>query len=115
MTLLDRYAWCQKNSGEPFRVQPCGRVLPNDLGLFDMLGNAYEWCQEPHESYQPASAGAAPDDINMSASIDIDNPRLLRGGAFTNRPALARAADRNWIALSIRNYDLGFRLARTYN
>jgi formylglycine-generating enzyme required for sulfatase activity len=51
----------------------------------------------------------------MSAPIDIENPRLLRGGAFTNRPALARAADRNWIALSIRNYDLGFRLARTHN
>jgi hypothetical protein len=38
---------------------------------------------------------------------------LLRGGAFTNRPALARAVDRNWIALSIRNFDLGFRIAST--
>jgi formylglycine-generating enzyme required for sulfatase activity len=88
-------------------------LLPNDVGLFDMLGNVYEWCQEPHESYPPARVAAVTDDININTPIDIEIPRLLRGGAFTNRPALARAADRNWIALSIRNYDLGFRLART--
>ena len=110
--LLEKYAWYRDDSRD--HAWPCASLLPNDLGLFDMLGNVYEWCQESHESYQPASVGATTDDRNMSAPIDIDNPRMLRGGAFTNRPALARAADRNWIALSIRNYDLGFRLARTY-
>ena len=110
--LLEKYAWYRDDSRD--HAWPCASLLPNDLGLFDMLGNVYEWCQESHESYQPASVGATTDDRNMSAPIDIGNPRMLRGGAFTNRPALARAADRNWIALSIRNYDLGFRLARTY-
>ena len=111
--LLEKYAWYRDDSRD--HAWPSASLLPNDVGLFDMLGNVYEWCQESHEIYQPASVGAATDDGNMSAPIDIDIPRLLRGGAFTNRPALARAADRNWIALSIRNYDLGFRLARTYN
>jgi len=111
--LLEKYAWYRDDSRD--HAWPGASLLPNDLGLFDMLGNAYEWCQEPHLSYQPARAGATNDDMNTRAPIDIENPRLLRGGAFTNRPALARAADRNWIALSIRNYDLGFRLARTHN
>jgi formylglycine-generating enzyme required for sulfatase activity len=58
--------------------------------------------------------GAATDDINISASIDSESDRVYRGGAFTNRPALARAPDRNWLALSIRNFDIGFRIGRTY-
>jgi serine/threonine protein kinase/formylglycine-generating enzyme required for sulfatase activity len=111
--LLEKYAWYRDNSRD--HAWPCASLLPNDLGLFDMLGNAYEWCQEPHESYQPARVGATTDDRNMSAPIEVNNPRMLRGGAFTNRPALARAADRNWLALSVGNYDLGFRLARTYD
>ena len=41
--LLDAYAWYQANSKE--HAWTCGSLLPNDLGLFDMLGNVYEWCQ----------------------------------------------------------------------
>ena len=42
--LLGAYAWYQANSKE--HAWPCGSLLPNDLGLFDMLGNVYEWCQD---------------------------------------------------------------------
>jgi formylglycine-generating enzyme required for sulfatase activity len=110
--LLKHYAWYRDNSHD--HAWPGASLLPNDLGLFDMLGSVYEWCQEPYESYHPAEVGAAADENNMSAPIGVDNPRVLRGGAFTNRTSLLRAADRNWIALSVRNFDLGFRLARTY-
>ena len=46
--LLEHYAWYPANSGDPCMAR-CGRLLPNDLGLFDMLGNVYEWCQERYE------------------------------------------------------------------
>ena len=42
--LLGRYAWYSQNSRN--RIWPCGRLKPNDFGLFDMLGNVYEWCQD---------------------------------------------------------------------
>ena len=44
--LLEKYAWYLANSQD--HAWPCGRLLPNELGLFDMLGNVYEWC---HEQY----------------------------------------------------------------
>ena len=45
--LLGQYAWYLGNSKD--RAWPVGSLLPNDLGLFDMLGNMYEWCQEPYD------------------------------------------------------------------
>jgi formylglycine-generating enzyme required for sulfatase activity len=108
LSLLDRYSWYVKNSGEPPRVQPCGRLLPNDLGLFDLLGNAFEWCQERY-SDKPG--------WELSSHYDIidDIPRLLRGGAFIYPPALVRSASRFRHATTNRSAHVGFRLARTYN
>jgi formylglycine-generating enzyme required for sulfatase activity len=108
LTLLDRYAWYQKNSGDPSRVQPCGRVLPNDLGLFDILGNVYEWCQDRSGS-EPRGKDSSIHDI-----ID-DSPCLLRGGSFSGLPAVVRSANRFWIAPALRYTANGFRPARTYN
>ena len=44
MNLLDRYAWYYSNAGQ--RAHPVGMLRPNDWGLFDMHGNAQEWCSD---------------------------------------------------------------------
>ena len=106
MDLLGRYAWYLTTSQN--RASPCGNLLPNDLGLFDMLGNVLEWVQDGHKSYQPDQSG------QIYESITHKHPRILRGGSFFYRPALVRSAFRDGVAPSNRYSDGGFRLARTY-
>jgi formylglycine-generating enzyme required for sulfatase activity/tetratricopeptide (TPR) repeat protein len=104
--LLGRYARYQANSDE--HAWPGGSLRPNDLGLSDMLGNVFEWCQERYADARPTEPAKGSDEhINES-------PRLLRGGSFLNHPALVRLAYRLRIGPSVRDTDFGFRLARTY-
>jgi len=110
--LLGFYVRFQANSQE--HAWPGGSLMPNDLGLFDMLGNVYEWCQDPYGRFQPGKEGAIVDHINITESINEKNPRLLRGGAFNNVPADVRSASRVWNAPAYRNTLNGFRPARTY-
>ncbi len=101
--ILGKYAWYLTYSKD--RAWPGGSLQPNDLGLSDMLGNMYEWCQEKYTS-------AAAMDSDSGEHINED-PRLLRGGSFNYQPASVRSAYRNRNAPSLRISINGFRLART--
>jgi formylglycine-generating enzyme required for sulfatase activity len=113
--LLGRYAWYNPTSQD--HAWTCGSLLPNELGLFDMLGNVHEWCQDVGLGYRPGIRGqmTEPETI-MNAFVDDTKPRLLRGGAFSLQPAFVRTAVRDWGAPSYRDFtSFGFRPARTYN
>ena len=110
--LLGKYAWYQANSKD--HAWMCGSLFSNDLGLFDMLRNTYEWCQDSWNVSKPGKKGICNDVINIYESIIERNPRLLRGGSFNVRPALVRSAFRYWFLPSYRSINYGFRLARTY-
>ena len=99
--LLGKYAWYSQNSQD--RAWPCGQLLPNELGLFDMLGNVYEWCQEQYYRYPEGEGNTTTDDMNILLSINEQNPRLLRGGAFNDLPAGVRSAFRGRNAPSYRS------------
>jgi formylglycine-generating enzyme required for sulfatase activity len=113
VALLDGYARYAANSNE--RAWICGSLLPNDLGLFDTLGNVLEWCQDSTNASRPSKKGTTTDVIYSSTSIYEKNPRLLRGGSFLVQPASVRSALRNWNAPSTRSNYNGFRPARTYD
>jgi formylglycine-generating enzyme required for sulfatase activity len=108
--LLGRYAWYYGTSRN--HAWSCGRLLPNELGLFDMLGNAWEWC---HDVYQPYPKKTIMDNLNISIYINNINSRLLRGGTFSDPPAGVRSAYRDWYAPALRSTVYGFRPSRTYD
>ncbi|MGO9466785.1 MAG: formylglycine-generating enzyme family protein [Isosphaeraceae bacterium] len=112
IALLHAYARYQPNSNE--HAWSCGSLLPNDLGLFDMLGNEFEWCQDSINASRPSQKGIRSDNINICADIYENNPRLFRGGAFHIHPAAVRSADRGRNAPAYRDVYGGFRPVRTY-
>ena len=113
--MLGQYAWYLTNNRGRARARPCGSLLPNDLGLFDMLGNVYEWCNDQRQNYPAGEGRIFADNVNASESVKAENARLLRGGTVTYQPAYVRSAARNWDRPSPQGLNLyGFRPARTY-
>jgi serine/threonine protein kinase/formylglycine-generating enzyme required for sulfatase activity len=111
VALLGHYAWYVQNSRE--RAWPCGQLQPNDLGLFDMLGNLYEWCQDQYGQYPIGGGAQYIDDINISHHITDKDNRPIRGGTFAGQAVIIRAAYRTVLAPASRITRGGFRPART--
>ncbi len=109
--MLKEYAWYSKSTTDD-RAFPVGQLKPNDLGLFDMHGNVFEWCQDRYQRYQINSQGPTEDSVEVDVSSD--QPRTLRGGAFNSDASYVRSAYR--FSQPPKNLLLngGFRVARTY-
>jgi formylglycine-generating enzyme required for sulfatase activity len=111
--LLGRYAWYSSVSRDQW-MRPPGSVRPNDLGLFDMLGNAIEWCHNkdiPPGKERPEWDKEDEDDVK---SVRTKDHRVIRGGSFQSTPWNVRSATRNALAPDNRVPRGGFRPARTY-
>jgi serine/threonine protein kinase/formylglycine-generating enzyme required for sulfatase activity len=105
--MLKEYAWYTKTTGDE-HGWTVGQLKPNDLGLFDMLGNAFEWCQ----SRFPNPQG---DDLELSKLRVIDTDgRILRGGSFDSPASNVRCAYRLAMRPTNRFSSLGLRVARTH-
>ena len=99
-------AWYRKNSGD--RLHPVGEKQPNELGLYDMSGNVFEWVEDCwNESYS-----GAPSDGRAWQRGKCDQ-RVVRGGSWSDATWTLRSAYRNWIGSGYRGIDVGFRVART--
>jgi formylglycine-generating enzyme required for sulfatase activity len=107
--LLPRYGWFAKNAED--RAWPVGRLRPNELGLFDMLGNALEWVKDPALEYVTGQI----EDIENIKLLIIDERMsyILRGASFLYQPVSLRCASRNIDRAGNRNSSVGFRPVRT--
>ena len=89
---------------------PVGSYAPNALGLFDMLGNAWEWTEDCwHDNYR-----GAPSDAGAWTSAADCRERVLRGGSWQDSSRRLAPAVRNRYSTGLRSLSsVGFRIART--
>ncbi len=98
---IDEVAWYLENSGDA--THPVGQKQPNELGLYDMTGNIYEWCQDWYGGYSSGSQTNPSGPANGSY-------RVLRGGSWNSNARQCRVSNRGYNYSSLRYSYRGFRL-----
>ena len=125
---LDKVAWYGGNSGKDFELsvghdtseweeqqyesllagtREVGLKLPNPWGLYDMLGNVFEWCSDRWDLNSGYSGEPHVDPMGTSGAR-----RVYRGGSWYSFARYVRAACRNAFDPGIRSFYLGFRVSR---
>jgi formylglycine-generating enzyme required for sulfatase activity len=105
--LLASYAWGTRSSLD-LSMFAVGSLMPNALGLFDMHGNADEWCQDKY-----FSSNTAGDDWESLERIRNSSSRVIRGGSYEHQPFNLRSAVRLSELPATGTSDEGFRVVRT--
>jgi sulfatase modifying factor 1 len=98
-----KYGWFEENSGST--TQPVAQKRPNELGLYDMSGNAWEWCHDWWGVYQ------AKDETNPQGPEGDNNYfKVLRGGSWNYSFNDCRVGTRDFFSPDGRHNDFGFRV-----
>ena len=82
---IDDVAWYDDNSG--YKTHPVKTKQPNELGIYDMAGNVWEWCQDWYGRYNSYAQ-------TNPTGADSGSDRVFRGGSWFNSPRLCRSSYR---------------------
>ena len=103
------FRWRNTACDDGYRqTAPVGSFSPNAWGLYDMIGNVWEWVEDCVHGY----SGAPSDGSSWTSGGDCGR-HLYRGGSWSNNPKTLRSAARGGDAPGHRGTAVGFRVART--
>jgi formylglycine-generating enzyme required for sulfatase activity len=103
---LGNFAWFAGNSNRRERPFPVGKRLPNRWGLYDMIGNTYQWCQDWYDEYPPG-------DVTDPTGPRSGQGRVVRGGSRLSRARDLRSAYRTYSEPDRAAMQYGFRVVVT--
>ncbi|MEM7510934.1 MAG: SUMF1/EgtB/PvdO family nonheme iron enzyme [Bacteroidota bacterium] len=109
---LKEVGWYDDNSLS--ETSPIAYKRPNSLGLYDMSGNVFEWCQDKYDSsyYQTLKDQYGNQPAANPGGPKAGSSRVVRGGSWDDDPASARVSNRDVGTPYYRYIVVGFRLCR---
>jgi len=97
------------------RSEIVGSKSPNELGLYDLSGNIFEWVWDQYEAYPDGVLSDYTGATAVLPDIPDDDRHILRGGSWANPSSFLTIAHREIWYSTFRNVDIGFRVVRHHD